>query len=189
MFGLQNVPLTWTLEFQFLKGTGLRAADSGGTSDPYIVFSGEACIGEPMSQHLDKTTDPSWTSEQLPTLTLVAEGPKFLVEDNLLFCIMDRDRVTADDLIGCSVLTFKNLVFEGDANPFKNKWAADGKAHASFKITVLYAGIEQGTLEGGVTITESEPLSLQHFWETKYSLKRKSSFTSTLLGRSVSKTS
>ena len=53
-----KVPVSWSLEVAELEARGLRAADSTGTSDPYVVFGGPACLCEAAGEPVLKTLNP-----------------------------------------------------------------------------------------------------------------------------------
>ena len=145
------MPVSWSLEVAELEARGLRAADSTGTSDPYVVFGGPACLCEAAGEPVLKTLNPKWPRGKLPTLQLVAESARTLAEDHVLLCIMDRDTVTADDLLGCAVLSFRTLRFADGADPFAGAWPpGGGAARASFKLPVVYSGVTMGSVSGTV---------------------------------------
>jgi hypothetical protein len=165
---MKYVPLTWSVEFIALEGRNLRAADASGTSDPYVIFSGAPCVCEAVGEPVLKTLNPVWPRQKLPTIHVCADSPQALEQDHILISIMDRDTVTADDLLGCSVLSFRSLCFSSGVDPFRDAWPQDqGPAQASFDLPVLYAGIRQGSLSGTVSISRTSSLSLDEFYRGK----------------------
>jgi len=166
--GMKYVPLTWSVEFIALEGKNLRAADASGTSDPYVIFSGAPCVCEAVGEPVLKTLNPVWPRQKLPSIHVCADSPQSLEQDHILISIMDRDTVTADDLLGSSVLSFRSLHFASGVDPFRGAWPQDrAQAQASFDLPVLYAGIRQGSLSGTVSITPTSPLPLDEFFRGK----------------------
>jgi Ca2+-dependent lipid-binding protein len=164
---MKYVPLTWSVEFIALEGKNLRAADASGTSDPYVIFSGAPCVCEAVGEPVPKTLNPVWPRQKLPTIHVCAESPQSLEQDHILISIMDRDTVTSDDLLGCSVLSFRSLRFSSGVDPFRGAWPQQGQAQASFELPVLYAGIRQGSISGTVSISPTASISLDEFYRGK----------------------
>jgi hypothetical protein len=166
--GMKYVPLTWSVEFIALEGKDLRPADASGTSDPYVIFSGAPCVSEAIGEPVLKTLHPVWPRQKLPTIHVCADSPQSLEQDHILISIMDRDTVTADDLLGCSVLSFRSLRFSSGVDPFTGAWPQDrGPAEASFELPVLYAGTKHGSLSGTVSICPTSSISLDEFYRGK----------------------
>ena len=76
-----------------VSALGLRAADRGGTSDPYVVFS---CANNSFaSPVLEKTLAPAWLGFECQF-----RGRDIDAVDTLSVSVYDHDRFTADDLLG-----------------------------------------------------------------------------------------
>lgn len=183
------MPVTWSVEFLELEGKNVRAADPTGTSDPYVVFSGPACVCEASGEPVLKTLNPRWQRSKLPTLQLCAASPRVLAEDHLLLCVMDRDTVTADDLLGCAVVSLRSLRFAGGADPFSDVWPSDGSpAIASFDLPILYGGVKLGSISGTLAFSRAAPLTLDELYRGR-NLLRKTGTIGSVLRRALTITS
>ena len=87
----------YELSIDVLRATNLRAADVGGTSDPYckLLFGAER-VGK--TKAINYTLEPVWNEQFVLTIPsqLSAVGPlSFLTME-----IWDKDSLSADDLLG-----------------------------------------------------------------------------------------
>jgi len=88
------------LKLDKLGATGLKAADIGGTSDPYAILRVRgAQVGK--TKVIDKTLNPSWKDDF---------SHKFLPTDVLEVNIYDKDKIGKDDPLGNCVIPM-NQVF------------------------------------------------------------------------------
>ncbi len=89
----------------------LQAADSNGKSDPYVCFPRQRILDESVrSKRRDRTLNPKWNkAKDFKPLTLSRTALPYLEKSLLLLQMMDFDRLSADDLIGCGVLPLANL--------------------------------------------------------------------------------
>jgi len=91
-----------TLVISTMRGHNLRAADSNGLSDPYLVFSSPGVFKKKSvhSKVEKKTLNPNWGTEEVRiefiSGVLVEELPTTLLNVR----VMDRDVVTRDDRLG-----------------------------------------------------------------------------------------
>ena len=142
------------LTVKLTKASGLKAADKGGTSDPYV----EAKLGKKSkkSKAMTKTCDPEWGDEELKLETKLSL--KKCIKDGLMLVIMDKDTglMDSDDVLGkvnvplgplegsssCSyneavpeggVLTFSVTWEEGEAVTKKPKAASPAKTAAEME--------------------------------------------------------
>ena len=87
-----------TVSVRVVRGTGLLAADSGGTSDPYVLVSLPTCYdggNSARSSAKKKTLDPVW-EETLGTLS-VYDAPDRCV---ISFSVWDHDALSVNDDLG-----------------------------------------------------------------------------------------
>ena len=111
----------------------------------------------------------------------MAESARTLGEDHVLLCIMDRDTVTADDLLGCAVLSFRTLRFADGADPFAGAWPPGGAAaRASFELPVVYSGVTMGSVSGTVALRPAGALGLDEFYKGRNLATRSGTITSVL---------
>ena len=82
-----------TLTVKVLRGEGLRAADSNGSSDPYaILHVGDAKPWRSQTRHRD--LNPVWNGSAIFERVLLQRTPYATVE------VWDADLATADDPLG-----------------------------------------------------------------------------------------
>ena len=152
MGGFQNFPLSfffvWKMDDDFSwyngtvwvtidEGKGLLAADSGGTSDPYVVVStgpnGPNVGGDvkkagkfPATRVVKKTLDPEWGLEQFEL--------SVTHETEVILTVMDKDSFTSDDLLGVVKIPIRTLL-HGEK---RHEWVAlDTQGH--LKVAVWFA--------------------------------------------------
>jgi hypothetical protein len=91
-----------TLSIFVSHAVGLRAADRGGTSDPYVVL--RTAGQEARSKVIKKNLDPVWND----TLQLEGEFSDFL-NTGLLLAVYDSDIVGQDDSLGDARVSLREL--------------------------------------------------------------------------------
>jgi len=95
-----------TLVLKVLAATGLRAADAGGTSDPYMTIRLNALQQwERRTRTVQKTVDPVW--DESFTISGFVQAVK---EKPMLINVYDDDIVSADDILGCARVDLSPLV-------------------------------------------------------------------------------
>jgi len=98
-----------------LGATGLKAADFGGTSDPYAILRVRGTqIGK--TKVIDKTLNPSWKDEFTH---------EFLTSDVLEVFFYDKDKIGKDDPLGSSIIPM-NQIF--------TQLATADRCNASFQV-------------------------------------------------------
>lgn len=87
-----------------LSADGLRAADIGGRSDPYVICGVPGRMGSQMQTSFKtRTLAPVWNE----TLEI---SRSFRPGDSLEFIVMDHDYLTADDFLGWAQIVGGDLV-------------------------------------------------------------------------------
>jgi len=101
---------SWVLMVWLQRAIGLRAADFGGYSDPYIQFSLRPSI--PHFRHqLQRSTkvmrnlNPEWVPPQL--FRFIILNPQ---EAKLTISVLDWDRLSSDDPLGDACLSIESLI-------------------------------------------------------------------------------
>lgn len=84
---------------------------------------------------------------------------------------MDRDQLSADDLLGVAILPLSHLLFAEEVDPFSGQWApimpgesAVARAPALFRAPVILGGIHQGYVRGSLVISADAPIPIASFW-------------------------
>mmetsp|Transcript_44626 Transcript_44626/g.112459 ORF Transcript_44626/g.112459 Transcript_44626/m.112459 type:complete len:909 (-) Transcript_44626:74-2800(-) len=83
---------------------GVKAADRGGTSDPYAIFKFESTVNKAVTfktRVRKKTLDPEWLETFI--IPCVSEG------DRLTISVWDHDRIGHDDFLGQNTVVFEKL--------------------------------------------------------------------------------
>ena len=92
-----------TLIFKILRGRQLRAADSNGFSDPYVVLKvGDAPLWR--SQRVSKTLNPDWNALAVFAGVSLRHTPYAIAE------VWDSDVTSTDDPLGKCVLPIAQLL-------------------------------------------------------------------------------
>ena len=93
-FGLLRDHSTISFTVQVKAAVGLMAADAGGTSDPYVVFTpGGGSVHK--THTVSKTVEPVWNEE-----LSVSERLGKLLRAPACFEVYDEDQFSKDDLLG-----------------------------------------------------------------------------------------
>jgi endonuclease/exonuclease/phosphatase family metal-dependent hydrolase len=125
-----------TILFRSCKATGLRQADMGGASDPFLHFPRQELLEvHQKSNRVRQDNDPKWRDDDLPCLKLHRTNPRFLSNSLLLVQCRDYDRFSSADKLASGCLPLKPLV----ENP--DKWI-------KFKQNLTHKGLAAGVLEG-----------------------------------------
>jgi len=124
------------IDFRNCKGIGLREADVGSESDPYLHFPRQELLNKyRKSQKKRNTINPTWDDEDLPHLELHRTNLKFLENALLLVQCRDWDLFKPNDRLGNGYLPLKSVVQNiGEWVPFEQK--------------LTWHGINEGTLKG-----------------------------------------
>merc|ERR1719397_158497 len=124
------------IDFRNCKGIGLREADVGSQSDPYLHFPRQELLNKHRkSQRKKNTINPNWDDEDLPHLELHRTNLKFLENALLLVQCRDHDLLKPNDRLGNGYLPLKSVVQNiGEWVPFEQK--------------LTWHGINEGTLKG-----------------------------------------
>jgi Ca2+-dependent lipid-binding protein len=85
---------------EVLAGRDLKAADAGGTSDPYCKL--HAGGQRFKTRTIKKTLNPTW-NETFTTTTHSAS-------ESVIIDVYDRDKYSRDDKLGCVEIPFRGLV-------------------------------------------------------------------------------
>jgi len=124
------------IEFRNVKALGLRSADIGSKSDPYIHFPRQELLKKfRKSDRVKGSNDPVWTDKQLPSLNLIRTNLAYLKDALLLVQCRDFDRFSAADKLASTYLPLAPVVAE------PNEWK-------KFDRTMTYEGLGAGTLQG-----------------------------------------
>jgi len=124
------------ISFRNCKGSGLRSADIGKASDPFIYFPKQELLQESQkSSWIKFSNDPVWRDEDLPSLNLLRTNVIFIKNALLLVQCRDYDRFSASDKLGSGCLYLKPLVDD------IGNWVA-------FKCNLTFEGVAAGLLEG-----------------------------------------
>jgi len=120
-----------------VEGVGLRAADKGGTSDPYVLL--DLDDRHRRSTIIKKTVSPVWNE------TFEWNGVlRDLLDDGLILTVYDHDKVSGDDNIGMAHVSLEPLLLAREASftaelslqgmiKLKVSWRAAESAAAEFK--------------------------------------------------------
>jgi hypothetical protein len=148
---------TWRLQLLSLFGHDLMPADYNGLSDPYVAFAGP-CLPRMAVTHVVFTTlQPSWSIDKLPTLVLVAPSEQALRTEHVLVQVVDYDRTSPDDPIGCGCIPLAQLL----------DCAAAGGGSADFQVPLTWAGVAAGSLNGRAKLSPGPPMPLAAFLAAK----------------------
>eukprot|EP01065_Artemidia_motanka_P037848 TRINITY_DN46754_c0_g1_i1.p1 TRINITY_DN46754_c0_g1~~TRINITY_DN46754_c0_g1_i1.p1 ORF type:complete len:854 (+),score=166.02 TRINITY_DN46754_c0_g1_i1:57-2618(+) len=139
-----QVELAGAIYVKNLQATDLLAADSDGTSDPYVTFRsvppGLLSGATPRTKWKPSTLNPKWAPSEVPVLRpglRPADMPK-LADCTLVLDVHDRDAFTADDALGTALV--------GLAPPASHK--AGGSYAVSFRVPVVKGNVQCGTIAG-----------------------------------------
>jgi len=124
------------IDFKNCKAKGLRSADIGSESDPYLHFPRQELLNTHYNSRRKKdTNNPIWNDADLPHLELHRTNLKFLENALLLLQCRDFDFCKPADRLGNGYLPLKPIVEK------VGNWV-----HFEEKLT--WDGISAGTLEG-----------------------------------------
>ncbi|KAI9033467.1 Endonuclease/exonuclease/phosphatase [Hyaloraphidium curvatum] len=135
-------PERWAIRIVSMRGGNIAPKDIGGTSDPYVIFTGENLVSAAKSGKIMRTLNPVWPASDLPTLRLrqtTASHPtpaallRDLARGWLTVQVMDWDRGTQDDLCGAAQVPLAGL-------PEQGRW--------EWKARLRLVGVEQGWVSG-----------------------------------------
>lgn len=129
------------IKFHSLKGSNLPASDLSGTSDPYVEFISPYLPGfRVKTETIPNTLDPTWrcggSRSQVPPLKLLINNRSRIQKQFLLVRVWDRDRGSADDLLGSGTIPFSTL-----------SRCKQGK-NLRFAVDLTMHGLPAGKLEG-----------------------------------------
>ena len=102
----EELPATYNINVKCESGRDLVAADKGGVSDPYIVFTVEGSSKKVMNKCVENTVNPVWGDE------VVVEGP-CPGNDLLKIQVTDKDHKQGskkDDPIGYAEISVRDLM-------------------------------------------------------------------------------
>ena len=104
----QRIHRQGVLKVTLKKGTGLKAADMNGKSDPYVIVSSGR--QEKRSRTIKKTLDPEWNE------VLEFEGNlKDFLSHGLTLKVMGWDRLSSDDPLGDAQVSLEELKWNDSA--------------------------------------------------------------------------
>jgi len=118
-----------------LHGSNLVSKDSNGFSDPYIVFTSPILQEEKRTCIIEKTLDPVYPDDEVPTLNIIVSNKEFVQTQHIYMIVRDHDTSTKDDEMGQAAISLKS---------------ACGSKPVTFKVPVFLEGVQWGYLEGKI---------------------------------------
>lgn len=133
-----NLKAKLMIDFKNCMATGLREADLGSKSDPYLHFPRQELLNQHYKSKIKyKTLNPVWSDTDMPYLELHRTNIKFLENALLLVQCRDYDRFKPDDRLGNGYLSIKPLLDVKEPG----SWVP-------FKQVLTWQGTNHGVLEG-----------------------------------------
>ena len=117
-FGPLRNQTTAAFTVQVKAAVGLMAADSGGTSDPYVLMTVGGATHR--THTVSKTVNPVWNDE-FPARLMLGQ----LFREPAVFQVMDEDQFSRDDLLGKAELSLE-MVLEHAAAMFAARDGSGG---------------------------------------------------------------
>lgn len=108
--GVEKKPKAF-IEFQNVQALGLRSADIGSKSDPYLHFPRQELLAKfQKSTRVKGSNDPVWADKAMPRLNLIRTNMAFLQNALLLVQCRDFDRFSAADKLASTYLALAPVV-------------------------------------------------------------------------------
>lgn len=120
-----------------LRGSNLKALDTSGSSDPYIVFNGPMIKAPVKTSIINQNLNPKWHDEDVPHIVSTVKSRQYLDRQHIIVTIWDKDAVTADDKMGHCIIPLHG---------------AGGKNSVQFVSEIELNGAPAGTLKGDVLV-------------------------------------
>jgi len=140
------------LWFSNMSGSGLKAVDVSGKSDPYLFFwcpdigitqKNSSCgVAQNASRAKKQTLEPVWTDEEVPLVKCMTYDKVRLENTHVVVGLCDHDTFDADDAMGSATLLLKDFMQEGGAD---------------FTVDMLCNAVPHGTLCGHLEIVWPSP--------------------------------
>eukprot|EP00052_Salpingoeca_macrocollata_P021187 m.180996 g.180996 ORF g.180996 m.180996 type:complete len:498 (-) comp21476_c0_seq7:42-1535(-) len=83
--------------------------------DPYVIFMSRELFGSQVtfkSAVRKNTLEPDYKPEELPVMRTLWSDPALVTHEHVILLVMDRDRVTADDVVGFASLSLQGLTLD-----------------------------------------------------------------------------
>jgi len=89
----------------------LPIGDVGGTSDPFVEFSGHFIVGNMVRTSIKKKTlDPVWDDKEIPSMPLTVNSKVRLGTSFLFIRVFDHDVGSAPDLLSSGVIPLRQIL-------------------------------------------------------------------------------
>jgi len=106
-------PQRFSLVLDDVAAVGLLSSDQNGLADPYVQVHADFLTSPVESSIKKNTLCPSWNNEQIRVRPPhYARTKSYLDQAHLYIKVLDYDRFSRNDTMGCAVLSCRNLLFE-----------------------------------------------------------------------------
>ena len=99
-----------TIELSELSASGLRPADKNGLADPYVEVYSDFSSESAKTHAQLKTLSPKWSDKISLRVPHFHSWVQYIEAAHLFFILMDHDRITADDEMGCAVVSLAGVL-------------------------------------------------------------------------------
>ena len=140
-----------TIELSELSASGLRPADKNGLADPYVEVYSDFSSESAKTHAQLKTLSPKWSDKISLRVPHFHSWVQYIEAAHLFFILMDHDRITADDEMGCAVVSLAGVLLpDGTPGyaPFGRKFTVPLTRHgqpAGVLTGRLFAHIQTGS--------------------------------------------